>query len=1188
MADEEWGPPVAVGATSDGWGPLAPSAQEQTAEAPLVRTAEGRQMAPPRTRIVVDKTPATKPSTEWGGYPTVISHGIAQGAIGSAGKVLSGIPEMYADDPEQTTLGRWGKATQEYAKEKFPLTTEEEASITGQGSKVVGSIAPVLGTALVNPLVGLGAAVVQGGTTAAAEQGERARKHGALPETAQSAARWNAALGAGVNALPIGMILKPVQQAAPGIVPWATAKLGHAVKSGITFATVGEAQSWLSEQIATTFDKNAAYHLDAKRAIASLLAGGVLGAAAGRVERAPVPRSARHPDEQAILSRIGEPEKPPSEFSFNRVYTMVKDDLHPIKQVETLLNPKPPGWFSRRAQIPAEESPYIQARLTRGSTGRAEQFIENGTFDPVTGATTGRGLQQIIDPIRDDLDGLRAYSIAKRAVELDQRGIQTGIPLQESIGTIQRGNQKYGAVYNELQKYQDDVLKYVKKSGLISDDQYRLIKDANKDYVPFHRIMAGEDGPFRLGQGLQTYNPIKGIHGSEKQIVDPIETIIKNTYSFIALADRNLARQKFEDFVVSRPGGGAIMQRVPPTVRPVQVNEQELMRAMRNQGVTTTPDPTGFTIFRPQPFRPAPDEFVVYRDGSRHIYKTDPYLSAAFNGMDNESVGTLTKILSVPAKTLRAGATITPEFVSRNLMRDQLTALIFSQFGRGYVPFYDFLKGASSLSKKDQFFQDWRKSGGSNATQLSIDRDYIQALIDRNKDPTWAGSIKNVIKSPIDAARAQSEFVENATRLGEFRRLRERGKGLSESGYSSREITLDFQRLGSKARELNRIVAFMNASVEGNDRMVRAFINNPMRATAAAAAGITVPSYYLWQANKDDPRVKEIPRWQRDLFWVIPTDDWKNITPSQAQSIGGVRTRQLESGQWQYNNGTVWRIPKPFFLGFMFGSLPERLWDYNHTKDTQAFKDIGKSVMSSLGPPTIPQAALPVIEQFANRSLFTGRPLVPRYLEGKMPEAQEQPFTSDTAALVGKALRKIPGMDDNNITSPIIIENYVRAWTGGMGQYALMASDSALRGAGIAPTKVNPTPTAADRLLIRAFATRFPEAGANSIADFYEEYNKRKRVVDTAKYYAKEGKPEDAARIRQENALVVADGIQRALGRHLKLVRDAYKDTKNYTPEQKREFIDASYLQMIKMSQAGLAAFKRDKEALELRKKSQQ
>jgi hypothetical protein len=1187
MADEEWGAPVSVGSDGPEWAPPIQTAAAQQPDAPLVVTEEGRRMGPPSARITVGKEPATKPSTEWSGYPTVIGHGIAQGAVTSAGKVLSGIPEMYSDDPEQTMLGRAGKATQEWGKTTFPLTAEDEASITGQGSKVVGAVAPIVATALANPIAGIGAAVVQGATNSAADQGERARKHGALPETAQSAARWNAALGAGVNALPVGMILKPIQQAAPGFVPWATAKLGHAAKSGITFATVGEAQTYLAEQIATTFDKNAAYSFDAKRAVGALVAGGALGAAAGRVERPGVQQAARHPDEQAVLARIGEPDKPPSEFSFHRLYTKAKDDLHPIAQVETQLNPKPSGWFQRAPKISADESPYIQARLTRGSTGRAEQFIEHGTFDPHTGATTGRGLQQIIDPVRDDLDGLRAYAIARRAVELDQRGIQSGVPLQEAANTVQRGNATYGQVYNELQKYQDDVLQYVKKSGLISDDQYRLIKDANKDYVPFHRVMAGDNSPFQVGKGMTTYNPVKGIHGSDKQIIDPIETIIKNTYSFIALADRNLARQKFEDFVTSRPGGNQIMQRVPPSVRPIEVDQKELMRAMKQQGVTATPDPAGFTIFRPQAFRPAPDEFVVYRDGSRHIYKTDPYLAAAFNGMDTESVGVLTKILSVPAKTLRAGATITPEFVLKNMTRDQLSAFIFSKGGRGNIPFFDFLKGAASLSKKDEFFQDWRKSGGANATQLSIDRDYVQALIDRHKDPTWGGAIKNVIKSPIDAARAQSEFVENATRLGEFMRLRNQGKSLSEAGYSAREITLDFQRLGSKARELNRIVAFMNANLEGNDRTIRAFKDNPARSTAAAAAGITVPSYYLWQANKDDPRVAEIPRWEKDLSWIIPTDDWKNITPVQAQGIGGSRVRQLESGQWQYNNGTVWRIPKPPFLGFLFGSVPERIWDYNHQKDTKALKGAAGSVAGAIFPPFVPQAVLPVIEQHANRSLFTGRPLVPKYLEGKLPEAQEQPYSSETAIKVGEALRKIPGLSESNVTSPIVIENYVRAWTGGMGQYALSANDAVMRGIGISPSKVNPTPTAADRMVMRAFVSRYPQAGANSIVDFYEEFNRRQRVSRTVKDYAKEGKAEDAMRLRQENALVAADGIQKAMGRQLKLVRDVYRDNKNYTPEQKRELIDMSYLQMIKMAQSGLALFKSSQEAVDQRKRAQ-
>ena len=228
-------------------------------------------------------------------------------------------------------------------------------------------------------------------------------------------------------------------------------------------------------------------------------------------------------------------------------------------------------------------------------------------------------------------------------------------------------------------------------------------------------------------------------------------------------------------------------------------------------------------------------------------------------------------------------------------------------------------------------------------------------------------------------------------------------------------------------------------------------------------------------------------------------------------------------------------------------------------------------------PSMIPQFATPVIEQFANRSMFTDRPLIPKYLQDMIPKYQSNPYTTDTARLIGGALAKIPGLSDKSITSPIIVENYIRAWTGGLGQHALNASDKVLQGIGVVPSKVEPKLTAADKPLIKAFAVRFPEAGANSVQDFYEEFQKRQKAAKTIKYLQRSGAPEDAQQLRSESVMFIGDGIQKAMSNQLKMVRDVWRN-KTMTPQQKRDYIDMAYFQVIKMAKTGNALFAQTKE----------
>lgn len=882
-----------------------------------------------------------------------------------------------------------------------------------------------------------------------------------------------------------------------------------------------------------------------------------------------------------VLSRLGDPEGKSAGWipDLNRLYTAVKDDLHPWLEAE--------NYLADGREIPPEQSPYIAARLTRGSYGVAEHMLEHGMLDPVTREKTGgMGLYQVLEPVMDNLDGFRKYMMSRRAVELDGRGIETGIPIRDASNFVKQ-NPQFAKPFENWVNYQRGLLNYMTKAGVIGKDNAQAMMDANKDYTPFYRLMEDPQqffgGP---GAGLKVRNPIRGISGSERQILDPIESTIRNTYLYVSLADRNMALQKLQALRDMSPRGDDIMPKMPPEVHPVRVTPEEVEAALRRQAVTFQGDPEQFTIFRPNAFRPQPDQIRIFNDGKPTTYKVDPYFGASVNGLDREAVNNLTKMLAAPARLLRAGATLSPEFIARNPIRDQFSAFVFSTLGRGYVPFYDLMLGAGQVLAKGEGYQRWLASGGANSAMVSIDRNYVENLVRKMSDPSLVGTMKNVVRSPLDLLRAASEVMENATRVGEHMRLTKAGLPWEAAGYGAREVTLDFQRIGAKMRAVNQIIAFFNAQVEGVDRAARAMIDHPFRFAATVGAGITLPSLGLWAANKDDPRMKEIPRWEKDIFWIVPTDNWQPATQQEANRVPQGYARQRPDGQWEINKGNIYRIPKPFELGVAFGSVPERIMDAYYSKDPKAFKNVFSSIQQAFLPNFVPNSVSPIIEQFSNRSLFTDRPLVPQYLQDMLPKYQSNPYTTDTAKAIGNFISKIPGIPES-LASPIIVENYIRAWTGGLGLHALALSDGILQGTGVAPTKISPTLTNADKTLIKAFSVRFPEAGANSIQDFYEEYNKRAQVAKTVKYLKKTGEAGEAQDLLRDNVIASAEGIHKAIGAQLKMVRDVYRNPK-MSPDEKRNFIDMSYLQMIKMAQTGNVVFQKTADLFKTKKEQNQ
>lgn len=924
----------------------------------------------------------------------------------------------------------------------------------------------------------------------------------------------------------------------------------------------------------------------------------------------------------------GEQEAKPS--TWQDVYTKFVDDLNPIREEVKKMNK-----LIEEGKQGDGQDPYTLMRLLRGSIGRSAHFLEQGTTDFKTLKTNGESLRDILKG-EQDLDSLRQFLVARRAVELHGRGINPGVELPTAQAAVKEGGKRFNDIAKRITDYQNRVTQYLRDSGVLSDKAYEAMTEANKAYVPFFRVM--DEQAAGIGKGSSVKNPIHGIKGSDRQIIDPLESIIKNTYVYVALAERNAANKSFITHADKTGIAGEFYRKVPQPVQAIEVKEPEIRKMFEaftsevkqrssvqrttettKRGEAKAPDSKAFThvknrtlealkargfsdgeanqmidrlmakggesstvetlirevekteyiqelnirlpheaatIFRKVSTPLKPNEIAVFENGKRQVYEVDPDVASAFKAMDAETANLFVKLIAVPAQTLRAGAILSPDFMARNALRDQLSAMILSK--HGFFPVFDFVRGAMSLIKKDEHYGNWLKSGGANAAMVSVDRQYLsQHLFNLSKETGLMERAWNVAKSPIEVLRVASELVENATRLGEFKKATAGTAGtradLQKAGFASREVTLDFARIGANMRAVNMISAFTNAQIQGLDRVVRGFGENPIGMSAKIAASITLPSMLLWWANHDDERWKEIPNWQKDLFWIVMTKDH------------------------------IYRIPKPFELGLIFGTLPERSMEAYFTDNPQAFHDFEKSMIDAFTPNLTPQIAQPIIEQFSNRSLFTGMPVIPAGAEKLLPEYQYHEYTTELTKALGHVIGAFPGLRERAISdeqsliggvaralsTPALVENYVRSWTGGLGMYAIQLADKALREAGALPDPVKPTPTLADIPFIKAFVVRYPAASAQSIQDFYSAYFAQKRYIDTINAKAKEGDPvAEQLLFEHSDRMLDLTAMKDALSEHSQLVRLIYKNPD--TPaDEKRQLIDTLYFRMIEIADAG-------------------
>lgn len=716
---------------------------------------------------------------------------------------------------------------------------------------------------------------------------------------------------------------------------------------------------------------------------------------------------------------------------YHNMYTKLVDELHPYDELTK------EGERRIGRKFSTEESPYEQAWLARGWAGKAKALIERGV--PEKGIIA---FKDIVRKIPDKL--LKDFSTYLTALrELDMNRWNKSLPEGETklitryteaecLETIKHYEKSsvFKKAAAEIHKYTDYLLsEEAVNAGMLSKEAAAAMKNKYPHYVPFFReFYEAADTPGKgTGKGFVNVGGVtKKMKGSTLDVIDPIESIARSTYAIINAVERNKVGQSIVR-LSKIDGMGALVEKV--------------------DGAAKVMD----------------HSFSVWENGKKVVYNTTPELYQAFKMLNPEGANMVVKILSVPAKWLRAGAVLSPEFMLRNPARDMISAAVYSK--HGFIPVADTLKGLALYLHKGDTYWEYMRSGAAQANLVSLDRNYLSGQI---RDlMTRPGVKKMVTTNPIEILRGLSEATEMATRLAEFHNVRKGYTGIGnrlfgktrkpgsiqDAALESRDITLDFSRIGSHTKSWNKISAFFNASIQGTDKMFRAWRENPLDMTIKTAMFITMPSVLLWYLNKDDPRYQELPQWQKDIFWIIPTKD------------------------------TLIKIPKPFELGILFGTVPERMLQWMYDKDRgqkgNGFKGLGDVIIDNMVPNVSPTALVPALEAATNYSLFMNRNIVPQHERDNLPPAMQYgPYTS----AVGKGIGKMFDV------SPRIVDNTIRGYTGGLGGFGLTLSDSVL-GMG----EERPAKRISEMPGIRGF-TATPYASSESVQEVYDEFDRQNRL----------------------------------------------------------------------------------------------
>jgi len=849
--------------------------------------------------------------------------------------------------------------------------------------------------------------------------------------------------------------------------------------------------------------------------------------------------------------------------SIDNLYTRVVDKYNPIKDaVEQLAQGKP---------VETVFDAYKLARNANDAKAKALYSLKYGTFDFNTMKRNGEGLNEALSTVgKNEMKMFDAFLAANRAVELNARGIQdTGFDIGHAKNLVAKAPAHFAEAAKKVTEYRNRNLDYLVQAGLLDKEVAQGFKDVQKLYVPFNRIVdINNEVAISAKSGNKSFKQLKGANNLKTQ--SPLQAISNDTATFIQLAEANRARSEMVKMQEATGGKDPLLYKVKI---PGKVEMTKEAAEFLNANGFTTESGDAFQFTRRNADLKE-NQFEIYREGQREVWETkDVELAKALKAVDGEPGvrSLIIKLASGISSTIRATTAVTPDFVVRNFFSDQLSAQILSKHGGVHVT-HTFKAMGDLMGKEHSLaWQEFLKSGGASGAFLKLNEEYFNKEIYKLQEETgFMDATWNVIKSPFKAMEAVSSLMEQSTRLAEFKRTTQGDYSINklfEGGFNAREVTVDFQRMGSATSVLNSITAFQNAGIQGLDRSVRAFNENKGRFAAMAGTVITAPTILNYVVNKDDPRYKDAPAWQRDLYWVVPTDDWQKPDPNDDISrLPSYLVRMGEDGMPMVNRGITLRIPKPREVGIVFGSFVERSLDAFFEKNPEAFKGFAGSILDTVTPAVLPDVFTPPVETWANKNMFTGDAIVPHSSERMLPRDRYTEYTSELAKKVSVILTSVPGLEHSDVLAPAVIDNWIGDWTGNMGRYVLSGIDYGLKDN--APEKAF-----GDIPFIKAFIVRNPSMGGGIMQDFNERVKNINQYQASVKKLSKSQDPADRETMVETQQKLLKEypdyqrilNASRAMQNMRQFIHNVYRTTE-MNKHEKRQAIDGTYYQMIEMA----------------------
>lgn len=798
-----------------------------------------------------------------------------------------------------------------------------------------------------------------------------------------------------------------------------------------------------------------------------------------------------------------------------RANSKIFDALAPIKYAE-----------DKAGITDHTQSAYTAARLAAGSASISEATMLYGLpeyRDGIIQRKQGTGEQDalfgILQSLGNDANDFLAWVAGNRADKLMKEGRENHFSQAEidELKALNKGKEaKFEQARQKLMAFNTALLDLAENAGLINKEERAKWED--KDfYIPFYRETEDGDAiaPYR-NKGLSGQSSgIKRLKGSDKAVNDLLENVITNATKLIDASVKNLAMTKA---VTNLADTGVITLIENPTYLDWKKLGSNKHGADKDGGVA-----------------------MVRIEGKEQLVRiNDVMLFNAITSIDQQPLDyPLRKLFAGAKRVLTATVTSMPNFIVRNFLRDMAQAWVVDR-NNGFKLGIDSLKGLKDAYKRSGSAIDLMFAGasfgagyvnGGNPQEAAVHiRKHLrkQGKSAAEIDGFMDGVIysKDQLSKVLDQYFRVAQASENANRIAVYDRAIASGKSKAQAALESKDL-MDFSMHGSaKAlRVLADVLPFFNARLQGMSQLGRAFKENP-RELAKRGAMIALASVALSAMNQGEDWYEEQSDEIKDNFWLA--------------NLGG----------------QIIKIPKPFELGVVFGTVPERLYRTMSGADsTGRFKErLLSAISNTLALNPIPQAVKPIFEVYNNYDSFRGREIETLSDRRLLKEARYD----DRTSLVSRSLA---GVSSAFGLSPKQTDHLIHGYFGTLGMYVLGMSDVAIRQAG--GYGELPAKNWQEYPVLEAVFggdVMVPRKYTRQMNDYYRFLNQVSEISATVKSYEEDGKTAQAATLKLENQRLLAyKPILSQVQKQLKVVKgemDMIQNSQHFNAEQKRQRLD--------------------------------